>query len=264
MRRETIIGTLITGVALIVAILHNFFPGVRIDALTFGLLLLAAFPWLTHIIKSIDLPGIGKIELQEIRRQAEEARGAAISASQKAELALAGTTTATGNDMTPSLKLAEEQILHLANEYNNIRETQSSGPSRTSAMTGVVSRMIATADKLQNFRVEKWLAETDRGKRLSAYVYLYTRPDYSQLDNLIDSVCRIEDKPFGQYWGIQAIEKVLGRRENQKVSLRVLQKLREFFHQLPTGTDRYYEMTRILSALKKDDIGESLADTAHA
>jgi hypothetical protein len=264
MRRETIVAIVITTVALMIVILHNVFPQLKIDGITFGLLILAALPWLAPLIKSIELPGIGKIELQEIKRQAEEARGAAISASQKAELALAGTTTATKTEVTRSLISAEDRILELAEEYNNIRETQPSGPYRTSAMIGIVSRMIAAANRLQNFDVEKWLKDNDRGKRLSAYAYLYTRPDYSQLGTLIDSVSRIEDKPFGQYWGIQAIEQVLGHRENRKISQNVLRKLEELFEQLPTDSDRYYEMTRLLYALNKEDVGESIADAAHA
>jgi hypothetical protein len=264
MRRETIVAIVITAVALMIVILHNVFPQLKIDGITFGLLILAAVPWLAPLIKSIELPGIGKIELQELKRQAEEARGAAISASQKAELALAGTTTSTRTDATPSLTPADDRILELAKEYNNIRATQSSGPSRTSAMVGIVSRMIAAANKLQNFDVERWLKDNDRGKRLSAYAYLYTRPDYSQLANLIDSVIRIEDKPFGQYWGIQAIEQVLGHGGNRKISQNLLQKLQGFFEQLPTDSDRYYEMTRVLSAIRKEDVGESIADAAHA
>jgi hypothetical protein len=61
-----------------------------IDAVTAALLLLAALPWLAPIVKTLEASDVGKIELRELERTAQEALGAATSAAQKADLALAG------------------------------------------------------------------------------------------------------------------------------------------------------------------------------
>jgi hypothetical protein len=81
-------------------------PKVKIDGVTLGLLVLASVPWLAPIIKAIEIPGVGKIELQEIKQQADEAKGAALSATHKADLALAGASAAEASS------LSERSSLH--------------------------------------------------------------------------------------------------------------------------------------------------------
>lgn len=46
-------------------IAHLIWPDLKIDVITLGLLLLAFAPWASPIIKSIEVPGIGKLELQQ-------------------------------------------------------------------------------------------------------------------------------------------------------------------------------------------------------
>ena len=65
------------------AILHVFFPSIVPDAITAGFLILAFVPWLAPLIKTVEVPGVGKIELREVERKAEEAKGAAVSAAQR-------------------------------------------------------------------------------------------------------------------------------------------------------------------------------------
>lgn len=45
-----------------------------LDALTAGLIVLGILPWMAPIIKSVELPGIGKIELNKIERKVEEVK----------------------------------------------------------------------------------------------------------------------------------------------------------------------------------------------
>lgn len=249
MRGEKLLRIGVTTLALVAATVHIRWPEIKIDVITLGLLILACLPWLAPLIKSIEIPGVGKFELQEIKRQAEEARGAAQSASQKAEFALAGTPDKGGLLNVSPQTPPDSQITELAKEYNQIRATQPSGAARTSAMTSVVRKMADLAPYLhETFDVEGALREKkDRGKRLSAYAYLWARPAYARLESLVDSVIKIEDKPFGQYWGIQAIGKVIGSRPPKaKVDLRILSTLRGFLSQLQPGTDRYYELSGIL------------------
>jgi hypothetical protein len=50
--------------ALIAATIHMMFPDRFIpDAITAGLILLGVLPWLAPLIKSIEVPGLGKLEL---------------------------------------------------------------------------------------------------------------------------------------------------------------------------------------------------------
>lgn len=63
----------ITLLALIVALIHLLFPKVAIDGITLGLIVLAILPWLSPIIKSLELPGGFKVELQELQKATDRA-----------------------------------------------------------------------------------------------------------------------------------------------------------------------------------------------
>jgi hypothetical protein len=49
------------------AILHNAFPKFSIDYVTLLLLIVAGFPWFAPLVKSLELPGGFKIELQDVK-----------------------------------------------------------------------------------------------------------------------------------------------------------------------------------------------------
>jgi len=57
---------IITFVALFGILLHMVFPCLIIDNITLGLLLIAMIPWLSPFLKSLELPGVLKVELQDI------------------------------------------------------------------------------------------------------------------------------------------------------------------------------------------------------
>jgi len=63
---------IVSSCAIILAIAHLLFPRVTIDAVTLGLLVIAILPWLSPLIKSVEIPGVGKIELQAVSRAGEE------------------------------------------------------------------------------------------------------------------------------------------------------------------------------------------------
>lgn len=50
--------------AVTAAILHMLAPKFIPDAITAGLIVLAFVPWLSSIVKSIEVPGVGKLELK--------------------------------------------------------------------------------------------------------------------------------------------------------------------------------------------------------
>jgi len=54
-------------VSCLLAITHIIWPTLGIDATTIALLILAAFPWLIPVLKSVELPGGVKIELKDAK-----------------------------------------------------------------------------------------------------------------------------------------------------------------------------------------------------
>ncbi len=234
---------IVSVLGILAAIVHAWKPELRVDSVTIILLVIAALPWAQPLIKSIELLGV-KLELQELQDKVAEAKGAAESATRQVGLALAASS------QVPQTAAADErgaanEINSLAKEYNNIRATQSSGDARTDAMTRVVSRMVEVARRTQSFDLVTALAGKDRGVRLFAYAFLYERPDGAFLLPLVDSVTRIEDKPFGQYWGLQTLKKVLPLAPADK-QRGAKESLRAFSERIPLGTDRDYELRQLL------------------
>jgi hypothetical protein len=224
----------------------------KFDAIGVGLLCLALLPWLTPLIKSVEIPGVGKIEMQEIKEKAEEARGAAESATQKAELALTTVGSAPQSAVVRLEKPAEttSELEKYAQEYNRLRKTMLPGPSRTQLMTQVVSNIIRTAPRLEDNELANMLKDTDRGKRLAAYSILYAHPKPALLDPLITSVADLEDKPFGQYWGILAIQRLTASAQGKLTSPNIA-KLEKLLTRLKPGTDRYFELKTLLTQVRK-------------
>jgi hypothetical protein len=241
----------ITAGALLVVFLHVWKPDLQIDSVTLALLIVAILPWAQPLIKSVELMGV-RLELQELKNELAETKGAAASAVRKADYLLAGPSPAPTAGVAPAQPIdsAIEALQKLMAEYEHIRDTQSSGAARTQAMTAVVRKMIELAPALPGFDVATALSSSRRGERLAAYAYLFAQPDLKLLALLVTSVTKIEDKPFGQYWGLQAISRVLATRGREPLPASVLNDLSQFAERLPRGSDREYELNRILTDLK--------------
>jgi hypothetical protein len=98
---------------------------------------------------------------------------------------------------------------------------------------------------LKDLDVRNLLESEDEGKRLAAIAFLYANPNPHAIDQLIASVTGQEDKAFNQYWGLRTIQKLLG--VGGPISVMNFGKLREFAGHLRRGTDRYFEVNRILA-----------------
>ncbi len=73
-------GTLRTKIAIsaicaAVAAAHVMQPTIRIDTVTLVLLVVAALPWLASIVRSVELPGGFKIELQDVKTAIDKVTG---------------------------------------------------------------------------------------------------------------------------------------------------------------------------------------------
>lgn len=242
----------ITIFALVLAVAHALLPDIKIDVITLVLLVAATLPWLQPILKSIELPGGIKLELQELRQEVKDAAGAAQSAERKADFAVASSSA----PVHASLQQASDpqaQLDLLAREYVTIRKTQPSGNARTQAMTEVTRKMIELAPSLGNIDVLPLLQSEDGGRRLAGYARLYAQPNPAHLAALVASVTSLEDKPFGQYWGIQAIGRTIAGQTASDIPATTLLNLRSFLERLPRGTDRDYELRKILREIKRED-----------
>jgi hypothetical protein len=142
--------------------------------------------------------------------------------------------------------------LDLEDQYAESRQQIPSSSTRTSQMSGLVRQFVDLAPGLESFPLLDNLRSSDLGKRLGAYAYLYARPDFSALGELIQSAAQAE--PFGQYWGIKAIGRLLGgktRADIPAADLQALQTLLESLEREKRSSDRYYQLYRILN-----DLGE--------
>lgn len=250
MDKGNILRALISAVAVAAVVVKIVYPN-AVDVITLGLIVLAFVPWLAPIVKSLELTGLGKVEFRELIAKVDEAKGAASNADRKAELALAGARSAGEARQPDNVETPEQELGRLVEEYNRIRATQPAGALRTSSLTDVASRMVAVAPKLTRFDVkEALLNEDDDGRRLAGYVYLYAAPDANHLGDLVRSVKEIDRTPFGQYWGLQAVGRVIERNAGGSVSSRVFDQLNELLARLKPGTDRYYVLNNIIKALK--------------
>lgn len=66
--------------ALLVAVAHLIWPDVAVDSVTVALLVVAVLPWLAPLVKSVELPGGLKIELQDLQQVADRANTAGLLA----------------------------------------------------------------------------------------------------------------------------------------------------------------------------------------
>ena len=251
-------------VALAFAGLHAGFPDkIRIDSITLGLIVIALLPWIGNLVESLKYGDL-EVKLRNLEAKADEAKGAAAEAKGAAESARnlaivpAGPRTevptaplglAAPNPTAPAQPQIT-QMEQLIKEYSEKRNTNPPGDFRTSLMADVVRRMIATAMATDPTIVLPWLNHQDHAHRLAAYAFLNARPDFSQVDALARSISNPDNPPFAQYWGIMALRNVIGCRGNQSVPEKTVAELQKFLARLQPGTDRYYELSRILNSLR--------------
>lgn len=67
------VGIVISVVCLALIVLRNLYPSVfQMDAISIGLLIVAVAPWIRSAIKSIEVAGVGKIELNDVEKAAKK------------------------------------------------------------------------------------------------------------------------------------------------------------------------------------------------
>jgi hypothetical protein len=253
-----VVASLITVAALILATTHLIRDSAAIDAVFVWLFLIAIFPWAGSFVRTFEIFGM-KGELRGIESRVDEAHGAAENATRLSEFALNLAETksklaeASGREKVGVTQAPKKPELDkLASEYVETRKRMKAGSERTSKMSAIFGKMAAIAGGAETLDVQGQLSSDDPGQRLVGYAYLYSRPDPALLDSLVESVTGLENKPFGQYWGIVAIGRVIDAAT--MVSAKSFAKLKQFQAELRRSTDRHFALSRILDDLPKSKI----------
>jgi hypothetical protein len=69
---DLLLKTLIPAGAVVLLVLHMLRPDWEIDAVSIGLLVVAALPWLPAFVESLELPGGVKLELRALEQRVQE------------------------------------------------------------------------------------------------------------------------------------------------------------------------------------------------
>ena len=64
--------------AILIAVIHFLRPSLRPDTTYVAALVLAVIPWLAPLIKSVELPGGFKIEVQDLKEATDKLKGAVV------------------------------------------------------------------------------------------------------------------------------------------------------------------------------------------
>lgn len=241
---------LVTAVALAAVAAHLIWSNLKVDGVVVAMLVVALLPWLGGVFESLELPGGWKLKYREIQQQLEEthaqsqhAIGAAASASQKADFALAASEPATGTGT------AIDQFNELVAKYDLIRATQQSSHTRTKTLTQIVAQMVTLAREMPDYPWQEALSSDDRGRRVAAYAWLYARPDADASQLLARTLTtRREDTDFGQYWNVQALQRCL-QLADPDTAATLKPELERFLPSLPPNNPRYHELFDLLQQL---------------
>lgn len=247
---------LVTAVALATGVFHLTWSNPKFDGVIVALLVVALVPWLGAVIDTLELPGGWKVKYRDMEQrltrtetgladahaETQHIKGAAASASQKATVALAT------NKPDSHPRHADRQLNELVAQYNKVRAAQESSNKRTEILTEIVGRMVALSGQLSHYDWRKALQSDDSGMRVAGYAWLYARPNRRAAQLLVQTVTAREDTHFGQYWGLEALQKCLPMADAGTVAALTPQ-LKEFLSTLPIGSDRHYELSNLLEQL---------------
>jgi hypothetical protein len=240
----------VTAVALAAVAGHLIWSNLKVDGVVVAMLVIALLPWLGSVFESLELPGGWKLKYREIQQQLEQthaqsqqAIGAAVSASQKADFALAASEPATGTGT------ASDQFDELVTQYNRVRATQQSSRARTKTLTQIVAQLVALAREMPDYPWQEAVSSDDRGRRVAAYAWLYARPDADASRLLARTLTSgREDTDFGQYWSLQALQRCL-QLADPDTAATLKPELERFLPSLPPNNPRYHELSDLLEQL---------------
>jgi hypothetical protein len=250
--RRRWLGVGVSTVALIAAVAHVVWPGIKVDTITVLLLVVALVPWLGDLLDSIELPGGWKVKYRALEERQESVERAAAQADARAVEATSTAQVAIGAAQTidPAAAPATmETVRLLAEEYHRLR-AQPRTQARTSDLDRLFGAMVAVVPKVPDFDPGDALRAEDGGIRLAGYAFLYGRPDPARLGEVVDALLR-EQTAFNQYWAIRTTAALLDHSDLSVVPDSVVAQLRELMDRLPPDTSRHAQLATLLQARRE-------------
>ena len=244
--------------ALLAGALHSSQNNPRAVAFAYGLIICyTIFGFLTgylgtRLYLAAAFSQADQEAIRRIEKKANEAVGVAKSADQKSESAIASSESRSYSNEEMMLQ-HPGKLDELVEKYNQTRLSMPSGYSRTKTMSAIAWQMVRLTSALPDFDpVSAMDDEQNGGKRLAGYPCVYSKPLPEHLEPLVQSLVAIEDTPFGQWWAIQALGKILVRNPDLVPSPSIVKRLNTFRIGLPlTAEDRKSELKKILADLEQ-------------
>lgn len=237
--RRRWLGAAVSLVALLGAVAHVIWPGLKIDAITVLLVVVALVPWLGELLESIELPGGWKVKYRDLQQRQDALERTTEEASSTAQAALGA---ARGEDLPPTM----ETVRLFAEEYRQLRKTPRQ-PARTAELDQLFGTMVTVLPRVPGFDPVRAFADDEDGIRLAGYAALYGRPDPALLGETVRALGR-ESTAFIQYWAIRTVAAMLERADPDAVPDEVFDTLQELFGRLPGNTSRREQLGRLLAA----------------
>lgn len=133
--------------ALLLALAHIIWPELAIDVIALALIVIAIFPWLAPLVKSLELPGGWKVEFQELQKAASRAELAGLLAAAPSEeettFSFQSIATRDPNLALAGLRIEIEKRLSALAEIHDLN-------SRHAMSVGQSLRALAQAEVLTN------------------------------------------------------------------------------------------------------------------
>jgi len=133
---------------LLLALTHILWPKLAIDAIALVLIVIAILPWLSPLVKSLELPGGWKLEFQELQKAASRAETAGLLAAEPNEPEVLFSFQSIAN-RDPVLALAGLRI-EIEKRLALLAEAHSLNSGRRSLGVGQLLRLLAQAEVLTN------------------------------------------------------------------------------------------------------------------
>jgi hypothetical protein len=228
----------VTTVAIAAVVTHLVWPRLKIDFVTVTLLAIACLPWLRGIVSSVDLPGGASIKLA--------ARQRAVAREQQETIDAVRAVATADKTVPPDEKLAK--IYDLAEDYEKLRATMSSGQRRTEAM-GRIARQILSYMPLDGYDPDPDLLSPKAGRRLVAYLSLVADPDPRHAEELTRTLTEREGIPYNQSWALRALSRIVDTHGGETISRKAVAQLWGMRDGLRPGSGRQLMLADLVDRL---------------
>ncbi|WP_133850073.1 hypothetical protein [Labedaea rhizosphaerae] len=231
-------GVAVTTVAVAAAVAHVVWPNLEIDTITVVLLVVALLPWLGHLLDSIEMPGGWKVKYRSLEQRQDSVEQVATDATSTAQAAFGAAQV----DDSPTM----DTVRQMVEEYDRLwaLPRQRTGSAEFDRLFGA---MVAVVPKVPDFDVDRAFGSPADGARLTAFAYVYGRPDPARLTDVVAAAVE-ERSPVVQYWAIRTVAVLVEQTDVSAVPEPVVAQLRALLDRLPVDTARHAQLAGVLQA----------------